>query len=109
MFRKDQVVNQSGERKTYEQPESIGVTYSFCPTCGSTLCSEPYGLYEALGVEFYMIPIGAFNDSELPKPTVHLYAKRRHHWFDGIAGAKAFDEFGTQEEAMAFFAPLLEQ
>ncbi|MCG8333726.1 MAG: GFA family protein [Proteobacteria bacterium] len=55
--------------------EGSKITYSFCPSCGSTLFYKNDQLEGSI-----VIPIGAFKDPTFPKPETSIYEERRHHW-----------------------------
>ena len=82
-FRKKDVTT-SGKATVYTRvPDDGGtISFSFCPTCGSTV------FYETEGIEgFYGIPVGAFADPAFPAPKVSVYEERIHSWVilpDGI-------------------------
>lgn len=79
---RDKDVTLTGERKTWVRIADSGhrATYSFCPTCGSTLAYVIEG-WEGVAA----IPIGAFADPDFPPPTFSVYEHRKHPWVD-IAG-----------------------
>jgi hypothetical protein len=52
-----------------------GATFSFCPTCGSTVCWEPTG-----AADLVYVAVGAFADPGFPPPRVSVYEARRHPW-----------------------------
>lgn len=47
-------------------------TFSFCPTCGSTVCWALPG--------FVTVAVGAFADPGFPPPHVSVYEERQHPW-----------------------------
>jgi hypothetical protein len=51
------------------------VTFTFCPTCGSTVFYVQDGAEQLIA-----IPVGAFADSGFPSPTVSVYEERMHSW-----------------------------
>lgn len=74
-----------GAQHTYtrEGDEKIGVTFYFCPVCGSNVYWEIRGISDAIGVA-----VGCFADPKFPAPTKAIYAESRHHWLmepEGIA------------------------
>ena len=59
-----------------------GITFRFCPECGSTV----YWTGEALP-DIVAVAVGAFADCAFPAPRVSVYERRRHPWVtmpDGI-------------------------
>lgn len=75
-------VSVTGARQTWIRTADSGgrATYSFCPTCGSTVAyvndSWP-GLIA--------IPVGAFSDPTFPAPRFSVWENRKHAWVE-IAG-----------------------
>ena len=63
-----------------------GITFHFCPTCGSTVFyrpdQEPY---------LIAIPVGAFADPMFPAPKVSVYESRRHSWVTIPVDMEHFD------------------
>ncbi len=55
--------------------EGSGITFHFCPSCGSTVYYEPEDI-EA----FVVIPVGAFADPSFPSPSISVYESRKHQW-----------------------------
>jgi len=51
------------------------MTFTFCPTCGSTVFYVQDGAEQLIA-----IPVGAFADSGFPSPTVSVYEERMHSW-----------------------------
>lgn len=50
-------------------------TFTFCPSCGSTVFYIEEGDEQEIS-----IPLGAFADARFPPPTVSVYEERRHRW-----------------------------
>jgi len=73
----DEQVTVTGEAKTWVRVADSGhrVTYSFCPTCGSTVA---YVIEGWPGVT--AIPLGAFADPHFPPPRFSVYEDRKHAW-----------------------------
>jgi hypothetical protein len=67
----------SGRHTTYVRRADTGngVSFHFCPDCGSTVF---YRLDALPG--FVAVPLGAFADPTFPQPTVAIYEARRHGW-----------------------------
>jgi len=63
-----------------------GVTFHFCPLCGSTVY---YWLNEM--PEIVAIAVGAFADAEFPAPRFSVYETRRHKWVDVPHDIEHFD------------------
>ncbi len=55
-------------------------TYSFCPTCGSTVAYVIEG-WEGVTA----VPVGAFADPDFPAPKFSVYEHRKHVWAE-VAG-----------------------
>lgn len=62
------------------------ITFSFCPTCGTTICWEIDKL-----PGFIAVAVGAFADSHFPPPTVSVYGARRHAWSKPVEGVEELD------------------
>jgi hypothetical protein len=99
-FAREQVVEISGETKTYNGLEvdgvgawgsDIGIDYHFCTTCGSTV----YWTMEG-PPPFFAISVGNFEDPDFPAPTTELHTTMRHHWVPPVPGAQQFDAFRTR-------------
>ncbi len=88
-FAVDEPIEVRGETKAYNGLEIDGVgndaggsvTYTFCPTCGSTVYWVSDG--GTLG-----IAVGNIVGAELPAPGMELYTKSRRHWVPRVAGAE---------------------
>lgn len=67
-----------GETKTWAHTADSGnrIKFSFCPTCGSTICYEMTG--ELAGL--IAIPIGTFRDPDFPAPFYSVFEERKHKW-----------------------------
>jgi hypothetical protein len=67
-----------GESSQYVRigDEGSRVTFSFCPTCGSTV----HYSVEGFDVTTIAIPVGAFADPTFPGPAVSVYEERMHPW-----------------------------
>ena len=67
----------AGPRSTWTRTGDSGgtVTFTFCPTCGSTVGWQPGGL-----LDFWMVAVGAFADADFPAPEVSAYGDRMHPW-----------------------------
>ena len=70
-------VTVTGEAKTWQRIADSGhrATYRFCPTCGSTVAFVIEGWPGVVAV-----PIGAFADSDFPRPRFSVYEHRKHEW-----------------------------
>ncbi|MDP9138591.1 MAG: GFA family protein [Pseudomonadota bacterium] len=73
----DGKVTVSGESKTWTRVADSGhlATYSFCPTCGSTVAYVIEG-WPGLTA----IPLGAFADPAFPAPRFSVWEHRKHVW-----------------------------
>ncbi|MFB9215901.1 GFA family protein [Vibrio sinaloensis] len=72
-----QQVKVVGEVTTYTRVADSGnhVTYQFCPQCGSTVSLSLSALPEVI-----VIPVGIFNQHDLPTPSFSVYEERQHQW-----------------------------
>jgi hypothetical protein len=70
-------VKVAGEARTYVRTGDAGgsITFSFCPTCGSTVFFEIDKMPGSIAV-----PVGAFADATFPSPTFSMYESRKHPW-----------------------------
>ncbi|KJY82850.1 aldehyde-activating protein [Vibrio galatheae] len=75
-FYKEQV-SFSGDLVEYTRIGDSGneVTYSFCPRCSTTMM-----LKLQAAPEYRVIPIGVFNQQDLPTPSFSVYEERIHGW-----------------------------
>jgi hypothetical protein len=75
-FRRDQVTI-VGRATQYVRLGDSGkpLTFSFCPTCGSTVCWELAGVPGVIAVA-----VGAFADPAFPPPRHSVYEAKRHPW-----------------------------
>lgn len=78
-------VSASGPASRYSRAADSGhtLTFSFCPTCGSTV----YYTNDALP-GFVGVPIGAFADPGFPVPEYSVYERSRHTWVGVPPGAE---------------------
>ena len=69
----------TGESRQWTRTADSGnaATYSFCPTCGSTV---HYVLDKFPGL--IAIPIGAFADPSFPAPRFSVWEERKHAWVE---------------------------
>jgi hypothetical protein len=76
-FTREQIVKREGNAKQWERVGDSGmkITFSFCPTCGSTVC---YEIDAFPGV--VAIAVGAFADPKFGGPTYSVYETRQHAW-----------------------------
>jgi len=93
-FPPDEPIEVAGEVRTYNGLEQDGVgtsvggsvTYSSCPTCGSTVwwvADSPRPLLA--------IAVGSFVEPTFPPPTVELNVAMRHAWVPPVPGAEQFE------------------
>ena len=68
----------TGTASTWQRTGDEGalVTFSFCPTCATTLYWEIDMMPDAL-----VVAVGAFNDPTWPAPTFSVYEERAHCWW----------------------------
>ena len=62
------------------------ITFSFCPSCGSTVFWETSGLPGLMAVA-----VGAFADPQFPAPRHSVYESRRHLWVSVPAAIERLD------------------
>lgn len=77
VFRDDQIVEYSGDRKRFSRTSDRGaeVTLEFCPNCGVSL------LFRISDFEGHvLIHGGCFADETLPEPTHIWFSKKAHPW-----------------------------
>ena len=100
-FAADQITAVTGETKTYNGlevdgvggPNGVGISYTFCATCGSTLLwSFDVGESSITG-----IAVGNFVEQDLPAPTVEYYTATRHRWLPPVRGATQHAGSGAWE------------
>lgn len=86
-FNRDQV-RLSGEPTTYDRAGDSGAKsrFSFCPTCGTTVCWHPLE-----NPDLIYVPVGLFADSSFPAPQVSVYEERKHRWVDVSTIAEHWD------------------
>ncbi|RTZ18198.1 aldehyde-activating protein [Vibrio aquaticus] len=70
-------VSFSGEMVQYTRISDSGneVTYSFCPRCSTTMLLKLQAAPESL-----VIPVGVFNEHDLPSPSFSVYEERKSGW-----------------------------
>ena len=66
------VFPQSGKPPvTYRSCDSSGVTYYFCPECGSTLYGD-----SPIAPGFHIVEVGGFTDPTFPPPTISAFKRK---------------------------------
>lgn len=67
----------SGDVVEYSRISDSGneVTYSFCPRCSATIM-----LTLSASPEYTVIPVGIFQERDLPTPSFSVYEERKHGW-----------------------------
>lgn len=67
----------AGEAATFVRVADSGntLTYSFCPSCGSTLYWEGTGFADLIAVA-----VGNFADPTFPSPRFSVFEGKRHPW-----------------------------
>jgi hypothetical protein len=75
-FRCEQVMT-AGEASQFTRAADSGntLTFSFCPTCGSTVYWQLSDFPDLIAVA-----VGAFADPQFPFPRHSVYEARRHPW-----------------------------
>jgi hypothetical protein len=95
VFSDDDHVAVTGESSIYNGLEidgvgtSIGdeVSYSFCPTCGSTV------FWRFKERPIVVIAVGCFADPDFPAPIAELHVPQRHRWMSPLDGTEQFEGF----------------
>lgn len=92
-YSKDQVKEMSGETREFrETPDNPGVTYHFCPTCGSTV----HWTFD-FAPNHRGIAVGCFADTQFPEPTIEMFCEYRYHWVERLANTDAFEGFPPED------------
>jgi hypothetical protein len=65
---------------TYRNCDSAGVTFHFCPVCGSTVYYEVADAPDFIGVK-----VGAFTDPTFPPPMISGFEEYRFPWAMNVA------------------------
>lgn len=70
-------VSFSGEMVQYTRISDSGneVTYSFCPRCSTTMLLKLQAAPDSL-----VIPVGVFNEQDLPSPSFSVYEEKKCGW-----------------------------
>jgi hypothetical protein len=81
-------VKVTGKTAIYESKADSGATVArhFCPHCGSRL----FGTSSHMP-ELFTVNAGVLDDPSLYRPTMSVYAKRRHAWDTLADGVPSFD------------------
>lgn len=87
----DDQIETSGEVKTYyrEGDDKWGMTYHFCPNCGTSVYWRTPIAEGATG-----IAVGCFADPEFPMPGKSIYGECRHKWLTLPEELPSFDRYG---------------
>ena len=64
---------------TYRSCDSSGVTYYFCPECGSTLYGEL-----SIAPDFFVVEVGGFTDPTFPEPIISGFEAEGTAWMMSI-------------------------
>jgi hypothetical protein len=83
-FKGDQVRKITGSGVVYRGPENVGVDYTFCPKCGSTVYWKLAALEEVMGISVYGIAVGNFTDPDFPAPNIEAWTSKKPHWVDNL-------------------------
>lgn len=82
-----------GEARTFrETPNNPGVTYHFCPSCGSTV----HWTFD-FAPNHRGIAVGCFADTRFPEPTIEMFSEYRHHWVVPLPKTEVFEGFPPEE------------
>ncbi len=76
-------VSVSGKFRMFTRKADSGSTlsYQFCPNCGSTIAYQIDSFPDVVAV-----PIGAFEEAELPDPVYSVYERRKWPWASIVGG-----------------------
>ena len=96
----DQIQSRTGRGQMYRGPENIGIDYTFCTRCGSTVYWEFSAFRELVDVPVYGIAVGCFAEPDFPSPDLEIWASKRHPGSDKIEGIDSYDEFPPRERLM---------
>jgi hypothetical protein len=66
---------EGAEPAAFRSCDSFGVTYHFCPECGSTVYWESPVVPEVIGVA-----VGSFTDATFPAPVISGFEAYGHPW-----------------------------
>jgi hypothetical protein len=89
----DRVKELRGETQVFrETPANPGVSYHFCPKCGSTV----HWSFD-FAPEHRGIAVGCFADEKFPAPSVEMFTTYRHDWVAQLDGASSFEGFPTTD------------
>ena len=69
-------------------PSPEGITFHFCPTCGSTLYWD--WRLEGEADRTVGVGVGNFVDPRFPMPTIEFCTTFRHDWISPVPGADQF-------------------
>ncbi len=77
----------TGTATEYVRTGDQGATFifRFCPVCGTTVFHSEVGQERSVSVA-----VGAFADPSFPAPTVSVYDRRRHPWFQLPPGTRVY-------------------
>lgn len=80
-FRRDQAHKPVGTSQPFHRKgdSGNGITFHFCPRCGSTVFWEPDARPEML-----CISVGTFADPEFGAPQRSIWAESRHAWVEAV-------------------------
>jgi hypothetical protein len=86
-FANENVATIEGAEQTYyrEGEAKIGMTFHFCPTCGSNVYWESKTAEGLIGVA-----VGCFADPDFPAPEFSIYGDCRHGWVAPPGGIPMF-------------------
>lgn len=78
-FPRPSLVREGGSANSFHRASAsgFGVTFHFCPECGSSLWWEPERLPHLVGVA-----AGAFADPGFPMPEQAVWSDERHGWLE---------------------------
>ena len=78
----------AGARCVYASTADSGaiLSFSFCPSCGATLCWENDRM-----PGFLTVAAGAFAEIALPTPAVSVFTERKYEWITLAAEIARFE------------------
>jgi hypothetical protein len=91
-FKGEHVREITGNGVVYRGPENVGLDYTFCPKCGSTVYWKFAVMEEAMGISVYGIAVGNFADPDFPAPDLEVWTNKKHHWVNKVLHENSYPE-----------------
>ena len=93
-FLEDQIVGRTGQTRVFNDSEkNLGIDYTFCTRCGSTVY-WPIKPFPGL----YGVAVGCFADETFPQPEFELNTKYQHAWVGTLDITDSYEEWGPPEK-----------